>query len=694
MGLKMIPPPRAVLKTLFGLLFFLLFQNSCLGGQWTMMFYLAADNDLYSQALIDIKELQRISGQPGVEILVQLDSPSGTYRYRIQPQGISILASLDQRNSGSPQALSDFGGWAVKMCPASQYLLVLWDHGDGWSKAGKSIGIDGLDYLSVAQGELRQALSSISAAAGQPLDLVVFDACSMQMAEVLMELEGLCRYSVGSQALFPAEGMPYDAAWGNINGNTPAESLAVSLVRSCGGFDAGYQVTCSAVDIEALARSARTLKNLVSQFRVLPSSDLPVLASITDSVLSFPPYVSYDLAEMLGFIGSRVPATVGARLEESGRLVKESVLAQSVTGSQYQKANGVAVWQPGGTHNFESGIDLYRRMQWSGSSGWDRILHHLAYQSDKVSAVPQNMKLEEGASESRRLCWEPGYEPSGIEKFQVRRSQNLVTSFSDQGGAGDSANWTKTGFTIVLESDGDTAYYSIGGQMTLRVKIPMDSSGNLGFWADGWWGSVIVESGSDTAGTWDTLGSWNYYGNAGKRYCSACIGNDQAYLRFSWRPFSAGYRVFIDDIRICFPEAGKKTEIFETIHPYYDLSVLSGGEGFYQVRTTDSLGNTGPWSQSIYVAATENRIKAWPNPFTKKIFLRFSTPAPANGEVKIYNILGQYIDRMSLQQQAIIGSQTEYMYRWEPKAYLAEGVYFAKVISGRNTGTVRLILIR
>jgi hypothetical protein len=70
MTLKNIGPPRGlVLRVVFCLLFLLLFENNCSAVQWTMMFYMAADNDLFPQALIDIKELQKISGQPGIDII-------------------------------------------------------------------------------------------------------------------------------------------------------------------------------------------------------------------------------------------------------------------------------------------------------------------------------------------------------------------------------------------------------------------------------------------------------------------------------------------------------------------------------------------------------------------------------------------------------------------------------------------------
>lgn len=694
MVVKRIPPRRTALKIAFSFLLLAFFQNVCLGGQWTMMFYMAADNDLYSQALTDIKELQRISGQPGIEILVQLDSPSGAFRYRVQPQGISILASLGQINSGSSGPLTDFGSWSVKMYPAQKYLLVLWDHGDGWSKKGKGIGIDGPDYLSVAEGELRQAVAGISAAAGQPLDLVVFDACSMQMVEVLMELDGLCRYAVGSESLFPIEGMPYDLAWKDIQGGTPAESLAVWLVNSCGSFGAGYQTTCSAVDITSLSLSAQSLKLLAAPFRLLPIGAILDPVAVSDSVLSFPPWDSYDLAEVLDFMGTRLPEPERTGFLEAGRQLKKSVLARVTVGDQYQKAAGLAVWYPGGKYSFEGGIELYRRMRWSGLSGWDRVLQHLIFQKDSLAEVPQKTNLSRGPGDTWHLAWEPGYEPSGIASYQVRHSQSLITDFSDHGGSADSVNWIKEGFTISPRDDGDTAYYSIGGEMTLKDKVRFDASGNIGFWADGSWGSLILEFSSDTTAGWDTLGTWNWYRNSGKKYCSAKTKNITACIRFSWKPFSGGYRVFIDDIKACHPDTGSKVEVFETVVPFHTLNTQPGSQGFYQVRTIDSLQNASPWGKDVYHYQDAGCIRPWPNPFTKKVFLLFSAPATARPDVKVYNILGQYIDRIPLQKMEMNGGEAEYLFCWEPRAALAGGVYFARVNSGRSGRTIKMILIR
>ncbi|MBI4727145.1 T9SS type A sorting domain-containing protein [candidate division TA06 bacterium] len=694
MALKNIPPRRLSLKLIFSLLLFLLFENICLGGQWTMMFYMAADNDLYSQALTDIEELRKIAGKAGIEILIQFDSPSGAFRYRVLPQGISTLASLGQSNSGSPEALADFGLWAVKTYPARKYLLVLWDHGDGWSKRAKGIGIDGLDYLSVAGGELREALADISSVAGQPLDIVVFDACFMQMAEVLMELDGICRYAVGSEAGFPAESMPYDMAWKDIDGNTPAESLAVRLVNSCSTFDdLGYQATCSAVDINSLSAAAQNLKPITGHLRQLPVSACVCSSAVTDSVLSFLPWYSYDLPLALDFIGNRIPDPEKTLVLDISRQFKNSVLAQFIAGDDYQKANGLAAWYPNGKYNFESGIEAYRNLKWSGLSGWDKILYQLIFQQDSTAPVPQQISLDKESEGVWKLSWDPGYEPSGIETYQIRHSQGLVTDFLDQSGSADSANWIKTGFAIVSRGAGDTAYYSIGGQMTIRDAFQCDSTGNIGLTAEGLWGSLVLESSPDTLLGWDTLGVWNFYGPGELKYCSAKVKTSLSRIRLNWKPFSSGW-VYIDDIKVCHPDPAKSTQIISSPSPVHKLLRQPDGAGYYQVRAIDSLNNISSWSEAVFYRLESGFATAWPNPFKSEIMLAFSTGVGQSGEVKIYNVLGQYIDKMSLRQKKTNGDTAEYLYHWAPKTSLSNGIYLARISSGLDARTVKMILIR
>lgn len=698
MAMKNIMPSRRMLvKAVIALLLVMLFENVCFGGQWTMMFYMAAHNDLYSQALTDIKELQKISGKSGIDILVQLDSPSGAYRYKVLPQGTSILASLGQSNSGSPEALADFGSWAVKAYSAQKYLLVLWDHGDGWSKRGKSIGIDGLDYLSVAGGELRQAVSEISYVAGQPLDIVVFDACNMQMAEVLMELDGICNYAVGSEALFSTEGMPYSTAWEGINGNTSAESLAISLVRSCDIYEEmGYQVTCSAVNINSLSAATHNLKSVTDRLNQLPISAFISPTAIPDSVLSFLSWFSYDLPLALDFIGNRVPDPEKTLVLDASRQFKNSVLVQSIAGDDYQTANGLAVWYPKEKNNFEKGIESYRNLKWSVLSGWDKLLYRQIYQQDLTAPIPQNVNLVQEYGGFGKLTWEGGYDPAGIERYQIRHSQQMIVDFNDRAGVSDSANWDKTGFRLINAGNGDTAYYSnsLDGQMTGKNAIQFDSSGNIGFYAKGIWGSIVLESSGDTTVGWDTLGIWNRFGDSSEYYYSAKVKSEAAFVRFIWNPFAGGNWVYIDNIKVCHPDIKAEIKIINTCLPFYNLNCQPGAAGFYQIRSVDSIQNQSPWSVACFYFHVNGSIKTWPNPFKDKVFVYCSSLTDWPQEVKIYNILGQFIDRMSMQDKTSNEGSTEKLYYWEPKAAVTNGIYIARVNSDIGVRAVKMILMR
>jgi hypothetical protein len=93
--------------------------------QWTVLAYLAGDNDLEGVLLDDLKEMERVGSRPGtVEILAQLDrAPGGdatagdwrgARRYYVTRSvtaakiGSTLLADLGAANTGDPALLEDF----------------------------------------------------------------------------------------------------------------------------------------------------------------------------------------------------------------------------------------------------------------------------------------------------------------------------------------------------------------------------------------------------------------------------------------------------------------------------------------------------------------------------------------------------------------------------------------------------------
>lgn len=108
---------------------------------WTIMVYLAGDNNLDSAAMVDIKEMKTVGTTDQIAVLVQLDRAGAntqTVRYCLK-KGTSLakdaVQSLGETNTGDPKVLEDFVTWGVTTYPADHYLLVLWNHGAGWDDA-------------------------------------------------------------------------------------------------------------------------------------------------------------------------------------------------------------------------------------------------------------------------------------------------------------------------------------------------------------------------------------------------------------------------------------------------------------------------------------------------------------------------------------------------------------------------------
>lgn len=136
---------------------------------WTILVFVAADNDLAPYAYGDLHEMEaawsegvRASGSSNeLDLLVQLDTPGRTGLRRLhmfqtdEPFRADLskqeLAQRTERDIGSPvvqllpepegadsaQQLKEFLLWGIREYPAEHYMLIVWGHGQGWAPAQK-----------------------------------------------------------------------------------------------------------------------------------------------------------------------------------------------------------------------------------------------------------------------------------------------------------------------------------------------------------------------------------------------------------------------------------------------------------------------------------------------------------------------------------------------------------------------------
>ena len=120
--------------------------------QWTVMVYLAGDNNLDAAGTADLLEMKRVGSTDRVTLLAQFDrSGAGraTNRYLLRkntPLADDVVTALGETDTGDPAILRDFVTWGAAQHPARHYLLVLWNHGSGWDDSNLYQG----DYFSGA----------------------------------------------------------------------------------------------------------------------------------------------------------------------------------------------------------------------------------------------------------------------------------------------------------------------------------------------------------------------------------------------------------------------------------------------------------------------------------------------------------------------------------------------------------------
>lgn len=280
--------------------------------KWTVMVYMAGDNNLDTAALRDIAEMARVGSSRNVNIVVQLDRAKDCITRRLyiyittrpdrpnRPDGpdADCIETFEETDTGDPKVLENFMLWAMKKYPANRYLLILWNHGGGWwEDPRRSIAYDdSSNGDALDNGELKAALSSIARKLGRPIDILGMDACLMNMVEVAYQLKDCVCVMVGSEEEEPFDGWPYDKVLQVLKNRpgghpkTMGKEIAREYVNSYRGK--GENVTQSALNLRKVDDVVRNL-DCLSHELVRSINDEEVFAAIASSWKDSPKFF-YD----------------------------------------------------------------------------------------------------------------------------------------------------------------------------------------------------------------------------------------------------------------------------------------------------------------------------------------------------------------------------------------------------------------
>lgn len=727
--------PSKCLKTttfVFGLFSLFFFTPLIQAREWTIMVYMCGDNGMSNQTSDDLSEMITVGSTPQVQIIVQVDNlPSApnptTRRYRIEQDTLRLIADLGEKNMADLNVILDFIRYCRTSYPAKNYCLILWDHGSGWyptfGAMQRSIIYDytNHDSISVTAGELRQLLTEIRKTLGKKLNLLVFDACLMGGIEVAYEVKDGAEIMVGSEALIPFDGLPYDAILYTIvtQPELTPKAFAQAIVQNyANSYNNGSQglvdVTLSAVDLKQLEHFATELGSLLEDLKNFAQDS--IFLNTRNTVQTFPeenirlPEPTDDCIDLFDFLQKSKVINLG-RYEPVLRIWDSLVLANSYTKTYYPKAYGLSIWFPHHYLKFKQRAFDYQKLAFAQKTGWLEFLNQY-YNSDDIK--PPMVKSVEvskiGLRNNFKVYWQSVYDFAQVtyELIEVADDTILFVDLANNFDAWHSTNFTLSSihayspFQSFFSGNGN----SLTSQLELKNPISLPNGGLLSFYAfynteeniqsgklkrDIFYVTITNDS------QWQTIDS--IYGTTDIwvefRYLLPSFSNCR--IRFFYKTDSTVYLpdggVYIDDIKI-YGFGHKRTVVANYPDTVYNIFNVPKNIFRYGVIPIDGFGNKGMVSQfsSAVLIKTYAEPYSRPNPFFEDCNLICDFPAGEEPNVYIYTLSGELVIKFPFEK--IINNQIYWTGKnWKDRE-IGSGIYLVLVKGKQFTRLGKIAKVR
>lgn len=176
-----------------------------------VLIYISANNDLKSEAISTIKQLQKgiknINGS--LLVYVKIDQNVSHLLKLKFSSGEKLIAdtlkTYENENSTDPEFFEKVILDSRFFVPAYSYGLVLWSHATSWIPAKKTIKTRAFGIDNGFEMDLIDLKNSLP----DDFEFILFDACYMGSIEVLYELRNKAKYLISSPAEVLIYGFPY-----------------------------------------------------------------------------------------------------------------------------------------------------------------------------------------------------------------------------------------------------------------------------------------------------------------------------------------------------------------------------------------------------------------------------------------------------------------------------------------------------
>jgi hypothetical protein len=180
--------------------------------KWTILVYMAADNNLSDYSALDINEMKTVGSNDSLNVVVLWDDQSTHHGYYyIDKNKTKLLKKTGEVNTGDISTATDFINYSVNKFPSEKYMWIYWNHGGAVDRnIQKGVAWDEThnnDHLS--EVEQKKIFSYFYDKINKKIDIVGFDACLMATAELMYQYKDFANYLIASEQTIAGEGWDY-----------------------------------------------------------------------------------------------------------------------------------------------------------------------------------------------------------------------------------------------------------------------------------------------------------------------------------------------------------------------------------------------------------------------------------------------------------------------------------------------------
>ena len=208
------------------------------------------------------------------------------------------------------------------------------------------------------------------------VDILSYDACLMQMAEVLYEVKDYADYVVGSEETVPGQGFPYDAILPSFAEGKSSGELASAMVS---GYDAFYskkgnKVTLSAIKVSELGAFMSAFNDWTGALLAMANK-----SEIKGAIYKPAIYAYADNKDLYGF-ASQLAAVypngaIGLKSRALMDVIENRLVISKVAYKSYSDdptSHGLAIYLPDRGYN-----DKYDALAWARDTRWGEFLKEM-----------------------------------------------------------------------------------------------------------------------------------------------------------------------------------------------------------------------------------------------------------------------------------------------------------------------------